>query len=290
MPNRIKPQAVLIVEDNASTAELEKRALARMGMTVSVASKVDEAVALLKSERFDAVLLDYQLPGGDPWAVLDAARSAVPRVPVILVTAMGNEQVAAEAIHRGVSDYVKKSDNFLDHLPGHVLRTAQLAQAANTSARLAAIVEFAEDAIIGSTLEGVVTDWNRGAELVFGWPAAEIVGKPLATLARPADAEEMRELLGKVKEGKSVLHFETKRRRKDGTEVDVALTLSPILDAERRVTGVSGIARDITARIVSDAALKAKIKELELLNQVMLDREDRIVELKAEIKALRAAR
>ena len=117
------PKVVLLVEDDEGAAELERRALLRAGMQVRTAKSVSEAMSLLKEEAFLAVLLDYQLPDGDPWQVVDAAKAQLPPVPVILVTGMGNEKVAAEAIHRGVTDYVKKVDSFWDQLPGAIARS-----------------------------------------------------------------------------------------------------------------------------------------------------------------------
>src|SRR5438132_14238773 len=103
-------RAVLVVEDDEATAELVKRALSRSGTPVRTAGRVEEAITLLKSEAFSAVLLDYNLPDGNAWPVLEAAQSAVPRIPVIITTAMGNERIAAEALHRGAADYLIKAD------------------------------------------------------------------------------------------------------------------------------------------------------------------------------------
>ena len=103
---------VLLVEDDPATAELERRALGRAGLVVRVAGTVAEALAVLAAERFDVVLVDYQLPDGAPWPIVELARTLAPRVPVILVTATGNERVAAEAIRHGVVDYVRKAESF----------------------------------------------------------------------------------------------------------------------------------------------------------------------------------
>src|SRR5437016_4063348 len=129
-------KVVLIVEDDENTAELESRVLSRSGMTVRTVGRVADAIALLRSETFTAVLLDYNLPDGDPWQVFDVAQSLIPRVPVIIVTGMSNEQVAVEAIHRGVADYVKKTTDFWDQLPGTVDRVTRLAEAEQEIARL----------------------------------------------------------------------------------------------------------------------------------------------------------
>ena len=113
--------------------------------------------------------------------------------------------------------------------------------------RLAALVASSDDAIIGKTLEGIVTDWNRAAENIFGYSAEEMVGKPLALLLPPDREGEEEDLLKRIAKGERIEHFETQRRRKDGQIIDVSVTISPVTGSEGRITGASKIARDITA-------------------------------------------
>ncbi len=128
--------------------------------------------------------------------------------------------------------------------------------------RLAAIVEFSEDAIIGKDLNGVLTDWNAGAEHLFGYTAAEVVGKPV-TILFPADhLDEEPGILARIQRGESIQHYETVRQRKDGTRVDVSLTISPIKDEEGRIIGASKIIRDVTARKRSEEVLARRVNEL----------------------------
>jgi PAS domain S-box-containing protein len=116
------------------------------------------------------------------------------------------------------------------------------------TAWLAAIVDSSDDAIVSKTLEGIVTSWNPAAERLFGYAADEIIGRPIATLAPPDRENEMSAILERIRRGEKVDHFETVRRRKDGSLVDVSLTVSPIRDEKGRIVGASKIARDITAR------------------------------------------
>ncbi len=120
---------------------------------------------------------------------------------------------------------------------------------------LAAIIEFAEDAIVGKTLDGVVTSWNQAAERIFGYSAAEMVGRPILVLATPETAEEIPRILGAIRRGERIGHYETRRRCKDGRIIDVALTISPIRDPAGRIVGASKIARDITDAKRTAAAL-----------------------------------
>jgi PAS domain S-box-containing protein len=117
-----------------------------------------------------------------------------------------------------------------------------------TRARLAAIVTSSDDVIVSKTLDGIVTSWNPAAERVFGWTAAEAIGRHI-TLIIPEDrwAEED-DVLGRLRRGERIDHFETVRRTKDGRLIDVSITVSPVKDAAGRVVGASKVARDITAR------------------------------------------
>ncbi len=112
--------------------------------------------------------------------------------------------------------------------------------------RLAAIVESSDDAIVSKDLDGVITSWNRAAERIFGYTAAEVIGKPVMILIPSERENEEPEILERIRRGQQVGHYETVRRRKDGSLIDVSLTVSPIRNAENRIVGASKIARDIT--------------------------------------------
>ncbi len=123
------------------------------------------------------------------------------------------------------------------------------------NSRLAAIVKSSDDAIVGKTLEGIVTDWNRGAEKIFGYSAEEMIGKSISILLPPGHENEESEILARLKSGERVEHFQTRRRRKDGEIIDVSLTASPLRDASGRLIGASKVARDITAANRSQTTL-----------------------------------
>ncbi|HVE39830.1 MAG TPA: PAS domain S-box protein [Planctomycetota bacterium] len=137
-------------------------------------------------------------------------------------------------------------------------KRAQLA-----AARLAAIVESSEDAIVSKTLDGIVTTWNKGAERLFGYPAAEIVGKSITLLIPQERLSEEATILSKVSRGEPVEHFDTERRRKDGSLVDVSLSVSPVRDPSGRIVGASKVARDITERKNAEEAVRAANEGLE---------------------------
>ena len=121
---------------------------------------------------------------------------------------------------------------------------------------LAAIVNASDDAIISKDLNGIITSWNKGAKKIFGYTAGEMRGTSIMRLI-PADREEEEnQILGKIKRGESVEHFETLRRTKDGRLIDISVTASPITDSTGKVTGVSKVARDITERKLAEAAVQ----------------------------------
>lgn len=113
---------------------------------------------------------------------------------------------------------------------------------------LAAIVESADDAIITKTLQGVITSWNRGAERMFGYTASEVVGQPVTMLIPDDHIDEEPAIIARLRAGERIEHYETVRLRKDGTLIDISLTVSPIRDANNKVIGASKIARDISQR------------------------------------------
>lgn len=116
-------------------------------------------------------------------------------------------------------------------------------------ARLSAIVESSQDAIIGKTLDGVVTDWNPGAERLFGYGAAEAVGQSITIIYPPEQATEEVALLERIRRGHAIDPFQSTRRRKDGSDIPVAVTVSPIRDASGAIVGASTIMRDLRAWI-----------------------------------------
>jgi two-component system, LuxR family, sensor kinase FixL len=129
--------------------------------------------------------------------------------------------------------------------------------------RLAAIVESSNDAIIGTTLDGVITTWNRGAERTFGYRAAEVIGRSVSILAVPHREDEMPQILEQIRLGRKIEHYETVRRHKDGMPIAVSLTVSPIRDIDGSIIGASKIARDVTERQRAEAALLGLNQELE---------------------------
>jgi PAS domain S-box-containing protein len=128
---------------------------------------------------------------------------------------------------------------------------------------LASIVESSDDAIIGKNIDGMITSWNNGAERLFGYTAEEVVGKPVTILIPPDRHDEERTILERIKRGERIDHYETIRHRKDGSSVNVSLTVSPVKNAEGEIIGASKIARDITGRKRAETREKVLMAELD---------------------------
>jgi len=144
---------------------------------------------------------------------------------------------------------------------------------------LAAIVESSDDAIIGQSLDGIVTSWNQGAERIFGYDASEVLGKPISLLAWPGNEDDMSQLIEAIRRGERVDHYETVRRHKNGRQIFVSLTLSGILDAEGKVIGISKISRDISTRKAADETLSRQANLLDQVYEPIMVRtlDDRVV-------------
>jgi PAS domain S-box-containing protein len=121
-------------------------------------------------------------------------------------------------------------------------------QAEETQARLAALVESSEDAIIGKTLDGTITTWNRGAEKIYGYSTREAIGRSISMLVPPDLPDEIPQILSSVRRGEAIKHYETIRVSKDGRYLNISLSVSPIRDPLGNVVGASTIARDVTER------------------------------------------
>src|ERR1051326_352644 len=126
-------------------------------------------------------------------------------------------------------------------------------------ARLAAIVDSSDDAIVAKTLDGVITSWNRGAEDIFGYSAAEAIGQHIFLIIPDDRREEEEDVLARLRRGEKIDHFETVRQTKDGRRITVSLTVSPIRDATGAIVGASKVARDITERVLAQEDERRRI-------------------------------
>jgi len=138
-------------------------------------------------------------------------------------------------------------------------------QAERTTGLLAAIVDSSDDAIISKNLDGMITSWNRSAERLFGYRAEEAVGKHITLIIPPDRRDEEKTILERLKQGYQIDHFQTVRMRKDGSLLDISVTISPVRDSAGRVVGASKVARDITERVRAEEELRNSEEKLRIL-------------------------
>jgi PAS domain S-box-containing protein len=183
-----------------------------------------------------------------------------------MATAEGAQHHETKRIHKDgrlidVAIAVSPIRDLAGNVIGISARTRDITERKRTdavTAEMAAIVDSSNDAIIGKTLGGIITTWNRGAEGVYGYTAAEMVGKSISLLVPKERPDEAREIIaGMLAKDARTKHFETQRICKDGRRIDVSLTVSPIRDSDGTIVGASSVARDTTEHNAMAAALKA---------------------------------
>jgi two-component system cell cycle sensor histidine kinase/response regulator CckA len=263
------PLRVLIVEDSLDDTLLIAAQLERGGLD-PVYERVETAASLqaaLEVHNWDLIICDYSMPQlAGPSALAIYCQEGLD-IPFIAVSGTVGEETVAEMMKAGAHDYVLKS-NLARLVPAvkRELRAAQQRrdrrQTETVAAYLASIVESCDDAIIGKTLDGTVVSWNPGAERLYGYLAAEMIGRSISVLIPSYRPEELPEIFEAIQRGDGVDGLETVRLRKDGTPVEVSLTISPIKDAGGQVVGASTVARDITRRRQEENERLGLIKDL----------------------------
>jgi PAS domain S-box-containing protein len=263
------PLRVLIVEDCMDDALLLAAELQRGGWD-PVFERVETPAALekaLATQKWELIICDYSIPQLGGFVALEIYRKSGLDIPFISVSDAVGEEAVAEMMKAGVHDYVMKSN--LTRLVPAVKRELGAAQERRgrrqteaISAYLASIVQSCEDAIVGTTLDGIVVSWNAGAERIYGYTADEMIGHSIAVLIPSYRPDELAESLEKVREGEGGDAVETVRIRKGGAPVEVSLTVSPIKDAAGQVVGASRVARDITRRKAEENERLGLIKDL----------------------------
>lgn len=258
---------VLIVEDSETDAVLLLRELRQSYEPdferVASAGKMRSAL----EKNWDVIISDYSMPGFNGLEAFEILQEKNLDIPFIIVSGAIGEDIAVNAMTTGVSDYVMKG-NLARLVPAidRELREAESRRERRRGeaaiAHLAAIVESSADAVIGMALDGTVTSWNSGAEKTYGYSSSEAIGRPISIVAPPVSAGEISHIFQKIKQGERVERYETIRVKKDGTPIDVSLTISPIKNAAGEITGISAIERDITSRKRTEGERNRLIDEL----------------------------
>ena len=217
-------------------------ALARDGIAALVGSLGYNVITFTSAEHFlgsdviaetTCLITDMQMPGLSGLELQEALQSQGHQTPVIVITAYPNEQYRERALENGAVGYLSK--------PFDEQTLAECLSAAIKSRSSQARQWSSEDAIVGKDLDGTVTTWNKAAERLFGYPAKEVVGKSITILIPSDRLNEEGEILGRIRRGERVDHFETVRQRKDGSLVVVSLTISPVTDDSGEIIGATKI-------------------------------------------------
>jgi two-component system response regulator len=262
---------VLLVEDDPGTAELVRRTLEHSGYLVKIAPGVLAGMKELcgaESDDYAVLLLDYNLPDGEPWQLADAAQARVPEVPVVFVTAASDEKVAIEAVRRGFADYVKKVSGFWDELPAVLERVARLSrlkvQLDESSALMRAVVEHSSDLVTVADGEGKLVYVSPVCAAVLGWSPEELLGRQWMEIL----AAEDREAIGKAlldPEGSLAQTITVRCGRKDGSIAWMEARAARLKATSSAQTMIVLTLRDVTAQRAQEQRTQASLREKEVL-------------------------
>jgi two-component system, cell cycle sensor histidine kinase and response regulator CckA len=275
-PPREKTLRVLVVEDSEFDAVFLIRYLQSSGCLVTHRRVWNPATMAeaLDREAWDVVLCDYQMPEFGVVPALELLRQRGLDLPFIVVSGVIGEELAVDLMKAGAHDFIVKGR--LSRLIPAIQRELREAETRRAQALsreelsyLAAIIDSAEGAIIGQTMDGTITTWNAGAERLYGYSAKEAVGQSAWIIVPESRRGEAGDLLSRVQQGQVVQQLETVRAGKRGNLLDVSLTISAIRDREGRIIGASSITFDVTARRKMEAERTELIAHLnETLSKV----------------------
>ncbi|MEO8146394.1 MAG: PAS domain S-box protein [Bacteroidia bacterium] len=246
---------ILHLEDLPDDAALVERELKKGNIQFEklVVDTRSDFKKALKEFSPDLILCDHSLSSFDSIEALKIMMQSGNKIPFILVTGTVSEEFAVDIIKKGADDYILKDR--LERLPtairnilGKYRLEKERAQMINEQAHLATIVNSSNDGIISKTLDGTITSWNLSAEALFGYSAIEAIGKNISMLFPQDRLNEEAEVMERITKGEHIQHFETVRLTKDGTALDVSLTISPLKDAIGNTTGAAKIVHDISDR------------------------------------------
>jgi PAS domain S-box-containing protein len=260
----MSPARILLVDDDPRVRRLISTMLSRHTAweICGEAGDGQQSVDLARATNPDLVLMDVSMPGMNGLDATRILRREIPRIDVILVSQNDPKIISHQAAQVGARAYCSKSDLARNLVPiiertiedrhgKHIDIASQvLDRCPNTEASnlLAAIVDSSDDIIISKNLDGIITSWNTTAQRVFGYSSKEAIGAHI-TLIIPKDRiPEEDIIISRVRRGERIDHFDTVRQRKDGTLIDISLTISPVRDSSGRVVGASKVAREITDR------------------------------------------
>lgn len=249
----------LLVGSTPARLQLEE-ALAPLCLGLVCVPGGRQVLPLLAEREFAFVLLDVSRPGagGFEAAALIRSQPGCERLPLVFLSGGDADDLVRAAAVPGPVDCLALA------MPREILRSraAILLELHEQGRELRALRRSYDDAIVSKTLDGVITSWNEGAVRVFGFEAAEMIGRSILRVIPPELHEEETQILGRLRRGERIEHFETDRVRKDGQRIRISLTVSPVRDASGRIIGASKIARDVSERRRAEQHRELLIHEL----------------------------
>ncbi|MDI6725992.1 MAG: PAS domain S-box protein [Smithellaceae bacterium] len=257
---------ILLAEEDTAFVDMIQSSLKATGdhYDVEAVSSGDACLKKLKEDRFDILLLDHALSDGEGLKWLRLYNELGVNVPTVFISATGDPQMSIQAMQEGVYDYINRSSECAKAIPfvvnrvieGYNLMTQkvrlqkELIEAKNF---LESVIGNAGDAISVVDREGKVIYWNEGAKAIYGYPRVEALGRRISDFLLPADEEagyreekQLQELMEQVWRGEVVANATARRRTKDGREIIVSMTITPLRDAAGAIVGASRICKDIT--------------------------------------------
>ncbi len=274
---------VLIVDDNEPVRRGIRSLLSLCPHATVCGEAGDGLGALMKARSLhpDLVIMDISMPRMDGIEATEILLKELPETQVIVISQNDPVLVAPQVARSGARVYIAKNQLGEKLLPAideivsdrrsgsrEPFDPPAVSATASTAAQNerifremldalpTAIVSSSDDAIVSKNLSGVITSWNKSAERIFGYTAHEAIGQNVSMIIPPERRDEELEILARLGKGERIEHFDTVRRRKDGTLIDVSLTVSPIRNALGQIVGASKVARDITERIQAEKALR----------------------------------
>lgn len=261
-----EPIRILIIEDSPAIVRLIGDVLAQAegsDFFIESVSRLEDGMRRLREGGITLVLLDLTLPDSDGMATFMETYRCVPDIPIIVVTGHEDESLALKAIREGAQDYLLKTELQPRTLIRAIRYGIERKRGEEARARLAAIVESSNDAIIGLSLEGLIVSWNAGAEVMFGHGFEEVIGRSSEIFAPPGAPSDMPAILEQLKRGDPVKNFETLCLTQDGGQVQIAVSVSPIKNSMGKIIGASMIARNIDEKKRAEAEREKLIAELQ---------------------------
>ncbi len=239
------PEAILLIGDDGNIVFANRRAHEMLGYP---------------PEELAGVSLESLVPGLPPGRVVRRIRSLGSAERGTLGTSVDLHMLRRDGAEVPIDITISRAE-----IDGGAVAVATIhqvfeAEHAHAIERLAAVVESSADAILTTDLNGVLTSWNRGAERMYGWSQAEALGQSVSILMDPDRTHEMGEVIGEISQGRAVDSLETVRMAKDGRELQVSITVSPLRDSRGTIVGASTVARDITERKRADERVRALLE------------------------------